>query len=640
MSCSSRFSTLIFTATTAAVLLAFSPLLLLPAAVRSDTSGDAGSTGAAFLELGIGARAAALGEAQVAWADDIYGPYFNPAGIATRTRQQIGFTHNTLFLDLDYNYLGYLLPLSHGGVLGISGLYVDLGGVDRREVDAAGDPTASLGRAEGSDLAFSATYARTLRDFLDLGATVKILNERLADHSASAFAVDLGAKWRPPVPGLTLGLSLSNLGTSLKFVRESDDLPITLRLGAGYRSSGGRWGLVGDVVWVKNQDFEGKIGGEVWVWPEHLAFRAGANSANDAGRGFTVGAAFKWNDLNLDYAYVPFGSLGDQNLISLAYDFGPRRRPEIVPRKTQASRRERTTTAPEQQRPPATATTPTFTISPWGIALASFVYQSGPADYSWIGPATAEVFRHDWKRYGILYESLPGVVSAPLYRLDGNYWVFDNQILISASIKRNGTIVNTYTVTGPASNPFDAWKRLEKQVNAGLRGLGMNLPAAEGPPRSSAISVPPPATPAPSVSLTAVSRREAPNPEEEKREAPVAVTTPQTPPEEARKPVIVVDAVREYPSMTTTNLSKALADEIRSAVAGDPALMTTDAEAPRFHLRATMTVLEGGDLFLLGKIIDTETGIPLARIEVNGSVSKIKDLAEKVAEELKRVLPR
>lgn len=69
----------------------------------------------------MGGRSAAMGEAGVAWANDVYGMCFNPAGIAAVRCQEVGFTHNTLFLDLDHNYIAYVHPLrNHFGVIGTS----------------------------------------------------------------------------------------------------------------------------------------------------------------------------------------------------------------------------------------------------------------------------------------------------------------------------------------------------------------------------------------------------------------------------------------------------------------------------------------------------------------------------------------
>lgn len=331
-------------------------LLLLGIVAAPAAAGSGGTTGAPFLLLGTGSRTAALGQANAAWSDDVYGMAYNPAGIATVGRQEIGFAYNALIADLDYNYIAYLLPFRAGGTLGLSFQYVDLGTVERREVLAGGSPSSVLGSASANDIAFSATYARTVTSFLDLGASVKVVHETLDNASASAFAVDLGARWRPPVPGLTIGVSITNFGTSLQFFREREDLPLTLRAGVGYRAPGGRWGVVGDVYYVRNHDLDGGVGAEWWVWPEHLVLRAGANTTTDEGSGLSLGAGFRWQDIALDYAWVPYGELGDQNTVALSYQFGPVfRQPDV------GTREARTRPATVEPRP---APQPVYTYVP------------------------------------------------------------------------------------------------------------------------------------------------------------------------------------------------------------------------------------------------------------------------------------
>src|SRR5262245_6154523 len=51
-------------------------------------SGKAGTSGAAFLKIGTGARATALGEAVTAVVDDVNAVSWNPAGLAGVTTPQ------------------------------------------------------------------------------------------------------------------------------------------------------------------------------------------------------------------------------------------------------------------------------------------------------------------------------------------------------------------------------------------------------------------------------------------------------------------------------------------------------------------------------------------------------------------------
>ncbi len=430
-----------------------------------------------------------MGEANAAWADDVYGMHFNPAGIAAVRRQEVGFAHNTLFLDLDYDYVGYLHPLGDASSLAVSGTYVDLGTFERREIVAGGGSSAVLGSASAYDLSFSVTYARTLSEIIDLGGSVKVIHETLDNYSASAVAVDLGAKWRPPIEGLTVGLSVLNLGSSLKFVSAGDELPITVRAGAGYRSINGRWGLNSDIVYVKNQDIEGGIGGELWVWPDHVAFRAGANSANDAGSGFTVGAGFKWNDIILDYAYVPFGDLGDQNLISLSYQFGsthgaqPKRsksteRTNMEHTSVERGRMDQTVAEPagaghartDDVRPAANRM-PEDVLpmpAPWGIALSPFVYRSGPSEFEWIGGATSEVLAKGWKARGWVNP----VARSARFTVDGECWVVGRALILAARLSGPGFLFEA-SVGGDVGKPFLAWRELQEKINVALHDRGL-----------------------------------------------------------------------------------------------------------------------------------------------------------------------
>lgn len=443
-------------------------ILSLPSKVSAVS--NAGTTGAGFLELGVGARAAGMGEANTAWAEDVYGIYFNPSGIARAPRRQIGLLYNNLYTDISYSFLGGIYPLSDGGTIGATILYVDLGSVDRTTV-SSGIANRVIGKATASDLAVSVTYARAVMRALDLGITAKVIHEELDRFSATAAAVDLGLKWHWPVEGLTMGLSLSNLGTRLQFVRAKEHLPLTLRLGGAWRSASGRLGLAADAVWVKDQDVELKAGGEFWVLPRRFALRLGANSANDVGSGLTAGAGFRWEDLALDYAYEPAGEAGSENQVSLTWDFGPAREPR--------SREERAT-PPGAQPPPAAppreervpeAARERIESNLRKLWVRPFVYLSGPRDYDWFGMATMEIFRHDWSPGGLMGVS----PSEARFRLDGDYAISGDEVVLTARLSGEGGLLETFRVTGSVARPFPAWDRLLVEVNDALERHGMTV---------------------------------------------------------------------------------------------------------------------------------------------------------------------
>src|SRR6185369_11305618 len=77
-----------------------------------------GTTSAAFLKLGSGARPADLGEAYVGVADDASGIAYNPAGMAQSLVGELQATHTEWFRGLRYENLNAVLSLGDGGMLG------------------------------------------------------------------------------------------------------------------------------------------------------------------------------------------------------------------------------------------------------------------------------------------------------------------------------------------------------------------------------------------------------------------------------------------------------------------------------------------------------------------------------------------
>lgn len=608
-------------------------LVAAAAPTYAATASGAGTTGAAFLEMGIGAKAAAMGEANTAWADDVYGMYFNPSGIATVRREEVGFAHSTLVQDLDYNYLGYVHPMGDASSLAISGIYVNLGSVERREIVAGGGPSGILGNASAYDLSFSLTYAKTLSQVVDLGGTIKVISETLDNFSANAVAVDLGAKWRPPVEGLTLGLSVLNLGSTLRFVSAGDELPISVRFGAGYRSPSRRWGLNGDIVYVKNQDIEGKIGGEWWVWDDHLALRAGANSANDAGSGFTVGAGFKWNDVLIDYSYVPFGDLGDQNLISLSYQFGAQRGepPERVSSRKVASPAYSYAPSPSAAAAPpsnpyavgsaAGSTVTMYTpasvpaMLAWGVFIAPFAYRSGAPEFDWIGAATSDVLAKDWKNRGL---ANPSMASAR-FVVEGEYWVVGRNLIIAAKVSGDGVKI-ALDANGEIDRPFDVWRSLQQKLADVLAQRG--FAASIAPPYSA-----PAAMPAPVPAAVPVPPMPAPVP-----------ASPVAPSQAAPKKGVAISEILEHgvatPSTRSTSLTAAVRDALGSLG------FSTDAASANYRLDATFADLDDGSTVVYGRLVDRATGIPIANVEVYGSTSSLASFASRIADAVMFKLPK
>ncbi|HNW42881.1 MAG TPA: PorV/PorQ family protein [Elusimicrobiales bacterium] len=293
----------------------------LPAARAGDYSAGAlGTTGAQFLELPAGARAVALGDAQAAASTDASAIHYNPAQIAGLEGVNLSLTHAVYFQSVSYDHVSLAVETLKHGVLGFGAQYLSPGGIAK--VDNAGNLTGDS--LSPMDLAVSAYNARRYKDF-EYGLGAKLLYSRLY-HEALSYAGDGGVRWTGR--SLTLAASFSNLGPGLKYRSEVARLPSTFRLGSSYRLGTG-FLLAFDGIMARGAPAYGCAGLEYrksFFDALSAALRAGYNGRTGAGKagkyaGFSAGFGIGYKDAGFDYAYVPFGDLGNSHLLTLVMKF-------------------------------------------------------------------------------------------------------------------------------------------------------------------------------------------------------------------------------------------------------------------------------------------------------------------------------
>lgn len=295
----------------------------------------AGGTSEAFLKIGVGARPIGMGNAFTAVANDINAIAWNPAGLSQLAKRELGAMHAELFADTRYDFIGYAHPLILGkegfnyGTLGFGFQYLTQGKIESRDANRQ-----VTGGFSGSDLALNLAFSRALSPATRLGVNLKYLSSSIEAESAQSFALDLGGMYRFGSTGLQLGMAAQNLGPGVKFINETNPLPLTFAVGTGYQFRSG-FLLAMD---VKNRPHDNKtfvsFGTEYAVLPVvslragYLSALAGGVSASGAATGrfgevSGIGAGFglKLFSYNLDYAFTPFGELGSVHRISLGGQF-------------------------------------------------------------------------------------------------------------------------------------------------------------------------------------------------------------------------------------------------------------------------------------------------------------------------------
>lgn len=297
-------------ATTAAALA------LLLGAAPAFASGQAGGEAFNFLALDANARAVAMGGAYTALATDANALIYNPAGLARVNRNEATFMHNSYFAGMYQEYAGYASPQGWGANFN----YLNAGTVSETTL---ANPNGT-GSTQGlSDLALTGGYGRAFGD-VSVGASLKMIRESVADLNKTGFAFDFGGLYSiKQVSGLDVGASLLNVGPTVKFDGAAQNLPLVFRAGAGYNFEvkGQKSAASFDIIQGRSNGTNLAFGVETTL-AKVMPVRFGFTTANSAGIGLTAGVGYTHQDFAFDYAFVPFGDLGQAHRVSVTWRWG------------------------------------------------------------------------------------------------------------------------------------------------------------------------------------------------------------------------------------------------------------------------------------------------------------------------------
>jgi tetratricopeptide (TPR) repeat protein len=286
---------------------------------------------AAFRDQGWGTRAAGMGGAYVASADDAQSPAYNPAGLARLDASEVSIMYAKPFAGLDLktgadgstslgmSYLSAAAPLGRWGVLGASW---------------AGFNVQTIYRED----AYALTYAKRFGEArpLNLGVSLKRLSTEFTLDSltrategtsalspfkdgtkADALSADVGAQFRLAEP-LWLGFSARNVNSPDIGLRQEDRVPREYRLGAAWtaRDVGPLEEVTSSLEFARRApaaeapETRPLFGVESWFLRRVYALRFGGND-----RELAFGAAYRQTfarfDLRLDYAFALSSQLDD-----------------------------------------------------------------------------------------------------------------------------------------------------------------------------------------------------------------------------------------------------------------------------------------------------------------------------------------
>jgi hypothetical protein len=312
--------------------LALASLLLagpLPSRAMDFSSSAIGTGGAEFLNLDVGPRGIAMGGAISAVTSDVFSLYWNPAGLNNIPRASAGAMHNEYLAGIRMQYAGYAQRITDLAVLGAAVRYLDAGEIDNTDVNGT-----VMGRFRPRNYVYEIGWAEQITDLADaerdvaIGVTARWIQSDLVAH-ANGIAGDVGMQASYPEAARPYFFSLvaQNLGRGQKFDKVRDRLPFRGRVGAAIYPAPFALLSLEAVLPVSNTPY-GAVGAELSMdAPSDVKgfLRAGYNTLDQFGgldglRGVSFGIGMKIIDLSIDYAFVPYGILGQTHRVSVGWN--------------------------------------------------------------------------------------------------------------------------------------------------------------------------------------------------------------------------------------------------------------------------------------------------------------------------------
>lgn len=316
---------------------------LLLASALPLSAGGPGSAGMQSLKSDMSPRAAGMGGAFAAVADDIYAVDYNPAGLGQLYMPEASAVYQTGFDDTKMQHIAYGMPLPFLGLAGLekpsaalSLTMADAGRFNYRYIMPDGSIFSDSLDAQ-KDLSLALSYGEKVYsgevnlEGYDakieqyLGANVKYLRSVLLEdrQPPHTFAFDAGWLMMEPKLGLSLGASVANYGGGLKYLSETTPLPATARVGASWQRPtvmDQSVLLAADGVFYTAESLKSLRLGLEYRFQQMFALRLGYRGGED-NSGLTMGFGLRYDDMSLDFATGMGAAVYNSTLLSFSYKF-------------------------------------------------------------------------------------------------------------------------------------------------------------------------------------------------------------------------------------------------------------------------------------------------------------------------------
>ena len=218
----------------------------------AQTKAQVGITAVPFLQIEPDTRAAGMGNANVAVADNASAVFWNPAGLAFQSGNEVSLTYANWLPQFDvglfYNHLVGKYEIDGIGVIGGHVTYLNLG---EQTITDEGSPE-SRGTFSSYEIATGLSYGAQLNNNFSVGTGIRFIFSNLVPaievggqtaRNGTSVGVDLAGMYRSNPfrvmdrnATISAGINLSNIGPAIQYADEAqkDPLPTLLRAGWSY----------------------------------------------------------------------------------------------------------------------------------------------------------------------------------------------------------------------------------------------------------------------------------------------------------------------------------------------------------------------------------------------------------------------
>ena len=279
-------------------MIKLSKILIIICFLLNNTSGQddfkrVGKSGFGFLKISPSARAAGMGDAFTAIADDVTTIFYNPAGLTNLNNFVFNFNHTDWIVNSSIISGAIATPLGRNGALGLSIVKFDTEDFEETTVK---DPEGTGRMINAGDLALAIAYAIQLTDNLSFGFKTQYLEEKIDVDKATAITADFSTYYKTGFRDLTLAMIMKNFGPEAKFLSDKFKLPLYFNINTamsliGSKGSPFQWLVSVESAFATDYRDRYHLGTEMWI-ADMIAIRGGYKFYYDT-EDWTLGAGLK-----------------------------------------------------------------------------------------------------------------------------------------------------------------------------------------------------------------------------------------------------------------------------------------------------------------------------------------------------------